>query len=305
MRRSASTRFLVCVMGVAISACAFTNANSMDDVLVETPRGAVFLQHAEDGWFRTAHPFDLSPELLATVFRGVHVQLSPTDALPGDRVFSDEDTESLSSVMSTALSKATKRQVVGFRVIHDLDGRQETTGGILYIQGRLLHLTLTHFRARHDGSEQSGTSHRLDPNPTRLDRRQILFTPKAANRSSRNEQPDVTAALPLASLVLDYEALISEATLPAISVRAHPIRSDKGSVFRQIIEPALPMRESSASHEKQTLPHDASRIIQTPAQGKESELEALKEEVRTLQRRLSELEEDTQRTKQPEPLFKH
>lgn len=299
MRISATSRLLVCVMGVAMGACALTNAKVVDHVLVETPRGAVFLEKAEDGWFRTAHPFDLSSEVLATVFRGVYVQQPLTDPVLGDRVFSDDDTEFLSSVMSTALSKATNHQVVGFRVVHDRDGRHETTGGILYIQGRLLHLTLTYFRARPDRAEPDGRSQKLNPNPMGLDQKQITFSPEAARRSSRHEQPDVTATRPLASLVLDYEALIAEAALPTPSIRAHPIRADKGSVFHQILDPAFPMEESSASHEKQTLPHDAIQTIQTPSPEKESELEALKEEVRTLQRRLSELERGRQSTEKP------
>ena len=171
-------------MGVVISACAFTTTKVVENVLVETPRGAVFLQHAEDGWFRTAHPFALSPEVLTTVFRGVHVQPASIDAASGSRVFSDEDAEFLSPLMSTALSKATTHQVVGFRVRHDVDGGQETTAGFVYVQGRLLHLTLTHFLARPDRAEPDGRSQKLNPNPMGLDQKQITFRPEAASRSS-------------------------------------------------------------------------------------------------------------------------
>ena len=299
MRRSAGSTFLVCAMSVAISACAFTKTKAVETILVETPRGAVFLQHAEDGWFRTAHPFDLSSEVLAAMFRGVHVQGALTDAVLAGRVFSDEDTEFLGSVMSMALSKATARQVVGFRVVQERDGRQETTGGILYVQGRLLHLTLTHFRARSGGSEQNGTSDQRDPNPMGLAQQHIRFHPEAARRSSRHEQPDVTAVPPLASLVVDYEALITEAALPAPSVRAHPIRADKGSVFHQILDPALPIREAPASHERPISPPGTSQTGQLPSPQGESDLEALREEVRTLQRRLSELERGRQNTEKP------
>ena len=299
MHMSGGVTFLVCVMGLAMGACALTNAKVVDHVLVETPRGAVFLEKAEDGWFRTAHPFDLSSEVLATVFQGVHVQQPLTDPVLGDRVFSDDDTEFLSSVMSTALSKATNHQVVGFHVVHDRDGSSETTGGILYVQGRLLHLTLTHFRARHEGSELGGLSHRLNPNPTGLAQHQVRFSPEAARRSSRHEQPDVTTAPPLASLVLDYDALVQGAALPPTAVRAHPIRADKGSVFLQILDPALPMSEASASRDTQTPPAATSQTGQAPSLEKEGELEALKEEVRTLQRRLSELEGGGQNTEKP------
>ena len=305
MRMSAGSTVLVLAMWVAMNACTLSNTMIVDDVLVETPHGAVFLQHAEDGWFRTAHPFDLSSSVLATVFRGVRVQVSSTETIPWDRVFSDEDTEFLSPLMSTALSKATKRQVVGFRVVHELDGRQETTGGILYVQGRLLHLTLTQYRAQHDRSESGGTAARLHPNPTGLNQQQIKFSPETAKRSSRHEQPDVTVAPPLISLVLDYGALIEGVALPLISIRAQPIRQGKTSLFQQILEPAFPTTGSSTSDERQTPSPDESHTIQVPSSGKDGELDALKEEVRRLQRRLSELEGDTQGTKQPEPWFRY
>lgn len=280
-------------------ACASAKPKAVEQVLLENQHGAVFLQKAEDGWFRTAHPFDLSPEVLTTVFQGVGVLASPTDRTTEDRVFSDDDTQFLSTLISDALSKATKGQVVGFRVVHDMGSRQETTGGILYVQGRLLHLTLTHYRAYREHSEQTGLSGRLHPNPTGLDKHQIVFTPELAKRSSRNEQPDVVSLPPLASLVLDYEALIAGSSLSPTSVRSGPIGSDKASVFRQIVEPIFPMTSTPVSQDKHILPDGGNRAVPTPAPEKEGELEALKEEVRMLQRRLSELDGKLQNSQKP------
>lgn len=305
MHISAVSRLLVCVMSVTIGACAVSNAKVMNDVLVDTPHGTVFLQNAEDGWFKTAHPFDLSPNVLATVFQGVHVRRSATDPGPGNRVFSDEDSEFLSPLMSAALSKATRRQVVGFRVAHDLEGGLETTSGFLYIQGRLLHLTLTHYRARRYRSVVDVATHRLYPNPTGLDQQQITFTPESVRRSHRHEQPDVTVAPPLASLVLDYEALIEGAPSRAASVRAHPIRQKTTSVFQQLMEPAFPINGASVSRDSRTPSMNTRDTTQQPGLGQDDELNALKKEVRRLHRRLSEFEADTQRTKQPEPSLQH
>ena len=288
-------------MGLAMGACALTNAKVVDHVLVDTPHGTVFLQNAEDGWFKTAHPFDLSSEVLATVFQGVQVQPSATDTGPGNRVFSDEDSEFLSPLIRAALSKATRRQVVGFRVVHDLAGGLETTGGFLYIQGRLLHLTLTYYRARQDGSGPDVVAPRLHPNPTGLDQQQITFTPESARRSHRHEQPDVIDLPPLASLVLDYEALIEGVALPPGRVRSRPLRSDKASVIQQIAVPMFPVSKAPVSHDRPAPSNDASWTIQPPVAENGSDLETLKEEVRRLQRRLSDLEGNTKRTKQPNP----
>ena len=105
------------------------------------------LQSVEDSWFKTAHPLFVSPVLLTHMLRGVQVQVLPDDKTTAVRVFSDEDTEFLSPLISTALSKAAKDQLVGFRVSRGTDAESDTTGGVLYVQGRLLHLALTHYRA--------------------------------------------------------------------------------------------------------------------------------------------------------------
>jgi hypothetical protein len=287
------------LVGMFASACAFPRSTGDEAILAESPRGAVFLQRAEDGWFRTVHPLTLNPGVLTAVLRGARVQAAPTDAATGSRVFSDDDTEFLVPMMQTALSKATRSQVVGFRVVHDTQAGQETTGGILYVQGRLLHLTLTHYRAQGKQSSLDGMPDRIVPNPTGLDTRQLSFVPESARRSSRHEQPDVTAATPLASLVLDYESLITDVDHQSVPGPTRPLRSDKGSVIQQILEPIFPRSGAAVSHDAHAVSGDAGRAVQAPVGEKEKELESLKEEVRRLQHRLSEMENDMQRTKKP------
>lgn len=263
-----SISILASVMWLVTSACSLIQAKIVDEVLVDGPQGAVLLQKAEDGWFGTAHPLSLSPAVVSSVFQGVQVQTSLIDKAPGERVFSDKDIEFLTPLVRTALSKATKSQVVGFRVLRDTESRQETTGGILYIQGRLLHLTLTHYRAQQEGMGQDGALRRLAPNPTGLEKHQITFSPEAARLSSRNEQPDVTAATPLASLVLDYETLTVGSPRPS-TLNAVPV--------------------------------DENRESQVPVMKKETEteLESLKEEMRQLQRRLDDLDRGMSRPTTP------
>ncbi|MFZ1804726.1 MAG: hypothetical protein WAU05_12435 [Nitrospira sp.] len=256
------------VMWLVTSACSLIQSKIVDEVLVDGPQGAVLLQKAEDGWFGTAHPLSLSPAVVSSVFQGVQVQTSLIDKAPGERVFSDKDIEFLTPLVRTALSKATKSQVVGFRVLHDTESRQETTGGILYIQGRLLHLTLTHYRARQEGTGQDSVLRRLTPNPTGLEKHQITFSPEAARLSSRNEQPDVTAATPLASLVLDYETLTVGSPRPS-TLNAVPVDENR--------ESQVPVMKKE----------------------KETELESLKEEMRQLQRRLDDLDSGMSRPTTP------
>lgn len=265
-----STALLASVICLVTSACALTNSKIVDEVVVERPRGAVFLQSAEDGWFRTAHPLSLSPAFLASVLREVHVQAAPAGGAEGGPVFSDDETEFLSALMSTALAKAANRQVVGFRVTHDADAGGGTTGGILYVQGRLLHLTFTHYRAQEEWSGLGSTPGRMVTNPTRLDRSQLRFVPASAMQSSRHEQPDITKTPPLASLVIDYE------TLPYWSA---PSIGPAGAIQEL---PAVPARAIGAAHEMT-----------------KAELQRLQKEVRALERRLSELDLQLQKSEKP------
>jgi hypothetical protein len=267
-----NTSLLASVICLATSACALTNSKVVEEVLVESPRGTVFLQNAEDDWFATAHPLSLSPTFLASVLRGVHVQAASTGIDEGDPVFSDDETEFLSALMSTALTKAAKRQVVGFRVHHETDAGG-TTDGILYVQGRLLHLTFTHYRAQRAGLSRDKGFDLVVPNPTGLDRGQLRFVPESARRSSRHEQPDVTKTPPLFSLVIDYEAL------PSWSVPS----TGNAKATQEI--PVAPAGEIGTAQEV--------------GKKKETDLETLKEDVRVLQRRLSELNVQLQNSKKP------
>jgi len=272
-RRWLNTSLLATVICLATSACAFTNSKVVEKVLVDSSRGTVFLQNAEDGWFGTAHPLSLSPAFLASVFRGVHVQAAPTGRAEGDPVFSDDETQFLSVLMSTALSKASKRQVIGFRVHHETVAGGGTTGGILYVQGHLLHLTFTHYHAQAEQSKLDGLSAWIVSNPTKLDTRRLSFVPESARRSSRHEQPDITTALPLASLVIDYESLPSWSAPSTIQPAA----------TQEL--PEAPAGEISAAQEV--------------GKKKEVELEVLKEEMRALQLRLLDLDLRLQNSKKP------
>ncbi|CUS31316.1 hypothetical protein [Candidatus Nitrospira nitrificans] len=280
--------FAICLLA---NACGLTNTKVVDEMLVDNPRGAVFLQKAEDGWFGTAHPLAMSPAFLASVFRGVHVKATERGQNYESPVFSDDDTEFLTPLISTALSQAVRSQVVGFRVSRDTDMGSETTGGILYIQGRLLHLTFTHYRAQRDRASPAGMSARIDPNPTGLNTRQLGFVPESARRSSRNTQPDVTKTPPIASLVIEYEAI--PAWLAPSSTQPQP-QLDQAPVIPRHNQSIHSTRDAAASHNTHVAP-GTENSVQAPGSGKETELETLKEKVRTLQRRLLELEGNTQR----------
>ncbi|MBH0179152.1 MAG: hypothetical protein HP491_15155 [Nitrospira sp.] len=224
---------------------------------------------------------------------------SSTERATQERVFSKEDIEFLSPPIRTALSKATKHQVIGFHIIHDRAVGREITGGILYVQGRLLHLTFTHYRAQHGPSALTNTSRHFAPNPTEPDKYQVNFVPEAARRSSRNEQPDVIGTPSLASLVIDYEELLTGSGLQPTLRQARPVRIDQQPVIQQQNRATLQTDETAATDDMQTATPEETRPDQEAIRENAAEVEQLKEQMHALQRRLSEIESQMLGTKKP------
>jgi hypothetical protein len=279
----------------------------VDTIFADGPRGAVYLQSVEDSWFKAAHPLFMSPLLLTHVFRGVQVQVLPDDTTTAMRVFSDEDAEFLSPLISTALSKAMKGQLVGFRVLRGTDAGSETTSGVLYVQGRLLHLALTHYRASIERGDSGAKLDRPSRNPRGVEPSQLGFIPEAARRSSLNEQPDLLNPPPLATLVIDYELLARGLEPQSTPGQSQPLYSNSTAVTPQDAQSTLPTTGAARSYESQATQAEEMRAVRELVTKQATELEALREDVHAMQRRLAELEVDTQNMKKrqsPSPLRK-
>lgn len=281
-------------------ACATTSPKLVEAILVDGPRGSVYLQKSgEDSWFKAAHPLYVSPRLLTQMLRGVEVLALPADKTTARRVFSDEDTEFLSPLVSTALTKATKGQLVGFRVHHGTNAGSDSTGGVLYVQGRSLHLSLTHYRADTGRREIGAQPHRQFPNPTGLEPRQISFIPEAARRSSLNEQPDLVNPPPLATVVIDFELLAKGLEPQSASGQSQPLYlyPDVEAATRQALQSIIPANGVATSQEAQAAQAEEVRSLKELVMKKTTEVDAVKEEVRALQRRLAEVQAETQQSK--------
>ena len=273
------------------SACA-TSSKVVDTILADGPRGAVSLQTVEDSWFKTAHPLFMSPVLLTHLLRGVQVQALPNDTTTAMRVFSDEDSAFLSPLMSAALSKAANGQLIGFRVLRGSDAERETTGGVLYVQGRLLHIALTHYRASIGRGDSGAQLDRPSRNPRGLEPGRISFVPETARRSSLNEQPDLLNPPPLATLVIDYGLLATGVeTSSSAPGQSQPLYSDSPAVIPQDIPPSLQSANGAVlSHQTPVTQAEEMRAVNALAEKHATELDALKEAMHAMQRRLAELE---------------
>ncbi|MBS0168173.1 hypothetical protein ACYX34_18005 [Nitrospira sp. CMX1] len=279
-RKRVGIPFLLSGLCLFISACA-TSGTVEDTIFSDGPRGAVLLQHVDDSWFTTAHPVSVSPLLLTHMLRGVQVQPAPDDQTTALRVFSDEEIAFLSPLMSTALSKATKNQLVAFRVAQSTDPGGAMTGGLLFTRGRLLHLWLTYYRAPNIRTDAGTTLDRQARNPQGLAPRQLRFVPETAQRSSHNQQPDVIDPPPLATLVIDYTMLATVLNLPSEVAPAQPLSGDA---------PLPPDHGIPAAQATRTSPSEETRVLKELVEKQAIELDALKEDMRALRRRLSERE---------------
>lgn len=272
---------LVSALCLFVSACAFTRP-AEDTVFADGPRGAVLLQHVEDSWFKTAHPVSVNPRLLTHVLRGVQVQVLPNDQTTAVQVFSEDETAFLSPLISTALSQATKNQLVAFRVTQGTDPGGTMTGGLLFTRGRLLHLWLTHYRAPSRSRDAGATQDQQARHPQGLAPRQLRFVPEAAQQSSRNYQPDVIDPPPLATLVIDYKELAAQVHLPSETTPAQPLPTET-----QVTGSG---HGPSGSHETTPSGAEETRALKDVVKEQALELDALKEDMRALRKRLSEMD---------------
>ncbi len=281
--------FLASIVCLFVSACALTRP-AEDTVFADGPRGAVLLQHVEDAWFKTAHPVSVSPRLLTHVLRGVQVQAVPEDPSTGERVFSDEETAFLSPLISTALSKATKNQLVAFRVTHDSGPGSEITGGHLFTRGRILHLWLTHYRANGTRNDSGAMADRQVRNPRGLTPRQLRFVPEMVQQSNRNQQPDVIDPPPLATLVIDYTMLATALNLPSETTPSQPLHGDGSPRNQAETQSVRPGHDRPPSHDIPPSPaNEETQALKDVVKEQAIELDALKEDVRALRQRLSEM----------------
>jgi hypothetical protein len=256
---------LICLVCTLLIGCV--TAPVRETTIHESQRGWVYLAKATDSNFRASHPLSLNPALIARTLQGIHVQPrqgKPTTLMfgPADqaKAFSDEEAEFLAPLIATALGGATPRQVVAFGAIDPRPSGPISTAGILYVQGPSLYLTLTHYRS---GLEPAT---RMDfPDFTRLYQLEIQFVPESVQYADRVPHPGPPGLGELTTLAIDYKRL---AALPT----------------------PKPDRSSS--------PTPSQSPAAAKAQGadqRESELEQLREENRSLKRRLAEMESEVSR----------
>jgi len=209
----------------------------------DSPRGTVYLERIPDTSFQATHPINLEPGTIARALRGIHARddKNTLQALLASqsataRTFTDEDADFLAPLIAAAFARATPDQRIGFRIVQvgspsytQKEGAgfgsseppltlapKETTAGAFFAHGRSLHMSLTQYRRRPIKPDAIGGPNRHYPDPTGLDRRELVFLPKEAQRPDTYRVGETDSP----TLVIDYELL---ARLPDQPATAAPV----------------------------------------------------------------------------------
>lgn len=284
---------MISCLTVIVVGCAASHPSTS---IHEATLGKVFLEQVSDKSFQAAHPIKLSETTVADILRGVHTKektglllllgkaLKSTN-LNDIRTFSEDDIAYLAPHITTALAQATPNQRIGFHVYSGPEISQQpkvsqhrkTTAGYLFADGLSLHFTLTQYRYR---PGQKSTSSQKEPRPLPdtdgLRDREVTFLPEAAVRPDVYDRSSWIGKSEDRSLAIDYQLLTKVLTAPPpqpSSTAQHPAVS--------------PAAAASQSHSVQSL----------PAEKSDADIQAFKEELKALQKKVDEQSAELQRLK--------
>ncbi len=135
---------------VGIAACALLISGCASGTkLAQNPNNSVYLEEVSDWSFEASHPAVIDQQTITKIVKGLYVN----DSLTGSsrmsaggskpmRIFSDEDVEFLSPLLTQGLSKAKPEQLVGFHISSSAGSGSEPTTGSLYVMKESIHLTV-------------------------------------------------------------------------------------------------------------------------------------------------------------------
>lgn len=262
----------------------------------EAAAGKVFLEQVSDKSFQAAHPIKLPETTVADILRGVHTKeksglllllgkaLKSTN-LNDIRTFSEDDIAYLAPHITTALAQATANQRVGFHVYSGpaisqqpkINQQRETTAGYLFADGLSLHFTLTQFRY-YPGKKSTSTQKEPRPLPDTdgLRDREVTFIPEAAVRPDVYDRSSWIGKSEDHSLAIDYQLLTKVLTAP---------------------QPAPTAQQRPAGSPAAASSQSTSPVQSSPAGKSDADIQAFKEELKALQKKVDEQSSELQRLK--------
>lgn len=251
-------------------------------------KGSVSLEQLPIGSLQAAHPRALPDDTIAHVLEGLRVQAQERllqILLAGrprrNTAFTEDEVEFLSPLLARALSQAGPDHVVRYSVVRSTDNGPETTGGALYVKDRSLYVTLTQYRVTKDQSRPPSGLLGPGRDPTGLEGKTVLFNPKGVERPGYKPPTGLVGPYHLRTFVIDYELLDK-------LIAVGPRLPDSPALPR-----ASPGNTEASSKATNSMTHPPRQEEGAPVSTNDLrdlldkntlEIEALKEELRSLQR---------------------
>ena len=295
--RSFTLRLCVLLLGcipLLIAGCAGSRPTTS---IQETSIGSVFLESVSDSSFQASHPIKLSETTVGDVLRGIHTKeksglllllgkAAKSTNLNDIRTFSEDEIAFLTPHITAALAQATATQRVGFRIYSTpylapsakTAPQRETTAGYLFADGLSLHVILTQYR-HYPGKRPTASQKEPRPLPDTdgLRDREVTFLPEGAVRSDVYDRSSWIGKSEDRSLAIDYQLLARLLTPPP---------------------PPVPAPQPAPIVTAPPPPPQAPSVVK-----QDTELQAFKEEMKALRKKVDEQEAELQRLKNP-PLKK-
>ena len=257
-------------------------------VVHQDPKGSVSLEQLPIGSLQAAHPRALPDDTIAHVLEGLRVQAQERllqILLAGrprrNTAFTEDEVEFLSPLLARALSQAGPDHVVRYSVVRSTDNGPETTGGALYVKDRSLYVTLTQYRVTKDQSRPPSGLLGPGRDPTGLEGKIVLFDPEGVERPGYKPPTGLVGPYHLRTFVIDYELLDK-------LIAAGPRLPDSPALPRA--SPGNTEASSKATNSMTQPPRQeegapvSTNDLRDLLDKNTLEIEALKEELRSLQR---------------------
>ena len=266
------------LLGIAV--CAFAISGCAGGTkLANNSTGSVYLEEVSSWSYEASHPAVIDQTTMTKIVKGLHRNddINESSRMPAGgskpmRIFSDEDAEFLSPLLTQGLSKAKPAQLVGFRVSSSAGSGSEPTTGSIYVQNGSIYLTVQR------GAESIG------------------FMPESAAHIEPAPSYLIGSAPGAMVMVIDYHALAS-APMPAATPMAKTT---------PITSPALPITTASiksqavSTNTEQVLGQDELlaqklfdlRVAKETLAKKNSEIMMLRKEAEWMKRELRNRDEE-------------
>jgi hypothetical protein len=267
---------------VGIAACALLISGCASGTkLTQNPNNSVYLEEVSDWSFEASHPAVIDQQTITKIVKGLYVN----DSLTGSsrmsaggskpmRIFSDEDVEFLSPLLTQGLSKAKPEQLVGFHISSSAGSGSEPTTGSLYVMKESIHLTV-----------KKGTE------PIGLMPESAARTEPAPVYASNGEPGAMT-------LVIDYHAM-AKTPMPASFSMAKATSALPSAPITAAAQPRAQAVSDSTVQESGDAELTAQRLseIKTVRDAlikKETEISMLRKEAEWMKRQLRDRDEEMQ-----------